>query len=226
VTDDRDDEEELLAWFKIHEVGAPAKRWTLFLYRDFLAFEPRKGRDFEIDREDLPEMVQKLESGLFLKRTLWVKLGSKTVAFQLPPDEFAAVKAWIGPPTEEDLKVALKRRLKWVVPIGILFVLAAAPVADQEWEPVSLTLGLGLITTAWFAKLWPHRNIFLLDSLWFACLAGNSIWLLSQEWGWFRFFMLVVQLLCVKAGWSEYRQFGPEKTPVADEQWQEDDRER
>jgi len=229
VTEEHDDHDpdEPLARFKIHEVGTPAKRWKLFVYRDFLEFEPRDdGRSYEIDRDEVPELVQKMEGGLFLRRVLMVKLGSKNVAFQFSPDDFAAVSAWIGPLTEEDLKVTLKRRLKWILPIGILFVFAALPVGEMDWDPVSLALGLGLITTAWLAKLWPHRNIFILDSLWFACLAANSVWMLSQEWSWFRCGLLVVQLLCVRAGWREYSRFAPEKMAGANEQWHEDDRER
>jgi hypothetical protein len=207
--------DEPLAWFDIHE-AAPAKKWTLSLFRDYLKLEPRDGKAYEIDRADVPERVQKIESWL-LRRGLIVTLGKKKVMFQLPSDAFAAVSAWIGPPTVEDLKVGLKRRLSWVVPIGILFVLSALPLGDLDWEPVSLALGLGLILTARLAKLWPHRNFFLIDSLWFASLAANSVWLLSQEWTWLRVGLLVLQLACVRSGWREYRRFAPEKIATEDD---------
>ena len=219
------DEEKPLARFKIHEVGAPTKTWKLFVFRDFLDFEPKDGRPYEIDRDEVPERIQKMD-GMLLRRVLLVKFKNKNVSFQLSPDDYAAITAWIGPPTEEDLKVALKRRLKWVVPIGILFVIAATPLGQEEWDAVSLTLGLGLITTAWLAKLWPSRNIFLVDSLWFACLAANSAWLLTKEWSWFRFGILVIQLLCIRGGWSEYRRFALENETEKNDRSQEADQEQ
>jgi hypothetical protein len=222
VNDDRDAEKPL-AWFDMHEGAAPTKKWTIWLYRDFIELEPADDRPYVIYRDEVPERVQKFDSGLFLRNAIMVTFGKKNIVFQLSPDAFSAVNAWIGPPSDEDLKVALKRRLKWVTPIGFLFVLSSLPIGELDWQPISLSLGLGLILTGRLAKLWPHRNFFLIDSLWFASLAANSVWLLTQEWGWFRFFLLVLQLLCVRSGWREYRRFAPEKMKGADEAWHERD---
>jgi hypothetical protein len=198
-----------LAWFDIHEAGAPTKKWTILLFRDYFELEPTTGKSHFIDRAELPEKVQKLDTWL-LPRGLMVTLGKKNVMFQFPPDTYSAVSAWIGPPSHEDLKFALKRRLRWVTPIGILFVLSAFPIVDQDWDPVSLALCLGLILTARLAKLWPHRTCFLIDSLWFLSLAANNVWLLAQEWSSFRLGLLLLQLACVRSGWREFRRFAPE----------------
>ena len=220
------DSERPLAWFDIHEGAAPTKKWTILLYRDFFELERADGRPYVIYRDEVPERVQKFESGLFLRNAIMVTLGHKNIVFQLSPDAFSAVNAWIGPPSDEDLTFALKRRLKWVTPIGLLFVFGALPIGHLDWDPVALSLGLGLILTARLAKLWPHRNFFLIDSLWFGCLAANSIWFLSQEWDWLRFFLLVLQLLCIRSGWREYRRFAPEKMKRAEEQLQDDSQDR
>jgi hypothetical protein len=115
------------------------------------------------------------------------------------------------------LKVALKRRLGWVTPLGLLFVLAALPIGERDWEPFSLAMGLGLILTARFSKLWPHRVFFAIDALWFAGLAANSVWLLSHEWSWLRAGLLVLQLLLVRSGLREYRRFAPDRMAPAPE---------
>jgi hypothetical protein len=224
VTEDHD-REEPLAWFDMHETAAPTKKWRILLYCDLFELEPADGRPYVIYRDEVPERVQKFESGLFLRNSIMVMIGKKNTVFQLSPDAFSAVNAWIGPPGEEDLQWALKRRLKWVTPIGLLFVFGSLPIGHLEWDPVALSLGLGLILTARLAKLWPSRSFFLLDSLWFACLAANSIWLLTEDWGWWRCFMLVLQLLCVRSGWREYRRFAPHKMNGAAEegQWTADD---
>ena len=207
--------DEPLARFPVTEAGKPAGGWTLEFYPDYLRLVPADGDLVEVDRADLPERVRVFERGLFLRRLIAVKIGRRSVPFQLLPDGFAALKAWVGPPTEADLRASLKRRLGWVTPVGLIFVLTALPLGHLDWDPVALGLGLGLILTARLARLWPHRAFFLVVAGWFALLAANSAWLLYQEGGWFRAVVLAFQLMLAWNGWREYRRFAP--TPPADE---------
>jgi len=215
VSTDREADEPL-ARYPVTEANPAGTKWTLALYPDYFRVEARDDGPYEVDRADVSERVQTFDQGLFLRRVLAVRLKKNKLLFRLEPEAFAAVRAWIGPPTAEDLQVALKRRLGWVTPLGLLFVVAALPIGDRDWEPVSLALGLGLILTARFAKLWPHRVFFAIDALWFAGLAANSVWLLSHEWSWLRAGLLVVQLLLVRSGWREYRRFAPDRAATAE----------
>ena len=196
-----------VACYEITEAAASKKPWALSLYADHFQLETLDGEPHEVGRAELRERVQTIEGGLLLPRMLVVKLGKKKVIFRLSPEAFAALKAWIGPPTLEDLKLGLKRRLSWVVPLGFLFVLTSLPIGNLPWNPVSLGLGLALVLTGSMAKLWPHRIFFALDSLWFSFLAANSIWLLIHEWSWLRLVALLVQLVLVRSGFREYRRF-------------------
>lgn len=207
---------EPLARFAMTAAAAPAKAWTLAVYADSWRLIPDAGDPHDVARAEVPDRVQTFD-GLLLRHMLGVKLGSKVVLFKLAPEAFAAVRAWIGPPTAADLRAHLKRRLKWVFPIGLLFVLTAMPMGDLDWEPVSLALGLGLILTGRMAKLWPHRVFFAVDAVWFAGLAANSGWLLAQEWGWLRAALFVLQLSLIGSGWREYRRFAPERMAPADD---------
>jgi hypothetical protein len=206
--------DEPLARFPVIEAGKPAGGWALEFYPDYLRLEPAAGDPVEVDRADLPERVQVFDRAMFIPRVLAVKIGRRSVLFQLPPDGFAALKAWTGPPTEADLRVGLKRRLGWVTPVGLLFVFLALPVGGADWDPVSLGLGLGLILTARLARLWPHRAFFLVAAGWFLLLAANTAWLLYLDWGWFPAVVLTFQLLLAWTGWREYRRFAP--PPPAD----------
>jgi hypothetical protein len=201
------DPDEPLVAYRVHESGSPEKRWDLELYPDFIGLEEPDERWHEIDRADVAEKVQALDRALFLRRVLVVTLRKKTVFLQLTPESFDAVKAWIGPPTQADLLAALQRRLRWITPIGLLFVFAALPIGGMDWDVVMLGLGLGLILTARLSKLWPHRVFFAVDALWFLCLAANSVWLLTQEWNGLRLGLLVLQLMLVRSGLKEYHRF-------------------
>jgi hypothetical protein len=206
---------EPLASYEIIEATGKDKKWRLSLYSDYLRLQPPAGDSHEIDRADFPERVQTTEGGLILPPFLVVTFGKKPMTFRLSPDVFADVRAWIGPPTPADLKISLKRRFAWVLPAGFLFVVTALPIGNLPLEPVSLGLGLALIVTGTLAKLSPHRILFILDTLWFAGLAANSVRLLVEDWSWWHLVLLFVQLKLVESGWREYHRFAPQ--PIVEE---------
>src|SRR5262249_25550068 len=139
---------------------------------DNFQLETLDGELHEVGRAELRERVQRMEGGLGVPRMLVVTLGKKQEFFKLSPEVFAAFVEWMGPPTLEDLKRSLKRRLSWVIPLGALIVLTSLPIGQAIGNPVSLGLGLTLILTGTLAKVWPHRILFALDSLWFSFLSA------------------------------------------------------
>jgi len=202
-----------LACYEIVDAST-SKKWALSLFPDNFQLETLDGELHEVGRAELRERVQTMEGGLGVPRMLVVTLGKKQEFFKLSPEVFAAFVEWMGPPTLEDLKRSLKRRLSWVIPLGALIVLTSLPIGKMIGNPVSLGLGLTLILTGTLAKVWPHRILFALDSLWFSFLSANSIWLLFQEWSWLRLGVLLVQLALVRSGFREYRRFAPVRTPA------------
>jgi hypothetical protein len=207
---------EPLASYEIAEATRKDKKWTLSLYPDHLRLQPPEGDPQEVDRAKLPEQVQMTDGGWLLPPLLFVTLGKKRLGFRLSPELYADIRSWIGPPTPADLKIALKRRFAWVLPAGFLFMLTALPVGNLPLEPVSLGLGLALIVTGMFAKLAPHRILFVLDTLWFSGLAADSVRLLVEDWSWWRLVLLFLQLKLVESGWREYRRFAPQPAAEGD----------
>lgn len=209
--------EEPLARYDVVEAGKPGMNWELTLYADHLCLEAPDTKRRYIEWAERHERVQAHDRMMLVPRVLLVKLGKKNVMFQLEPQALAAVKAWIGPPTIEDLKVSLKRRLSWVLPIGILFVFTALPVGGLPWEPVSFGLGLALLLSGLLSKAWPHRIFFALESLWFCSLAANSIWLLADGWSWMQSILLLLQLVLAWRGFQEYHRFAPNRMAPPDD---------
>lgn len=207
--------DEPLARFPVTEAGKPNVAWSLEFFPDALRLEPADGDPLEVDRADVPERVQVYDRMAFIPRVMGVKIGRRSVPFQLSPEAFAALKAWIGPPTEADLRVSLKQRIGWATPVGLIFVLTALPIGRADWDPFALAFGLGLILTARLARLWPHRMFFLAVAGWLLLLAANSAVVLYFEWGWFRAVVLALQLMLAWNAGREYRRFAP--PPPADE---------
>lgn len=202
--------DEPLARYKIHEAGVPDKRWTLFIFADRLEFESADGRVREILWDDRHSRLQLHDRAFLLRRLVVVKAGKKNLMFQLQPEAYERVKGWYGPLGVEDLKIALKRRMAWVIPIGILFIFGSTPLANLPFEPVSFGLGVGLIATGLLSRLVPHRMFFLADSLWFCTLAATSIVVLIDDWSWLRAFFLVLQIQLAWRGFQEFHRFAPE----------------
>jgi hypothetical protein len=196
---------EPLACYEITDVAS--KKWALSLFPDSFQLETLDGELHEVSRAELRERVQATGGGLLVPRLLVVKLGKNQEFFRPSPEVFAAFVEWMGPPTPEDLKRSLKRRLSWVIPLGMLFVLTSLPIGQINANPISLGLGLALVLTGTLAKVWPHRILFALDALWFSFLSANTIWLLIHEWSWLRLLLLWVQLALVRSGFREYRRF-------------------
>lgn len=206
-----------IAWYEIIEAGSSEKKWMLLLYPDYFRLERADGELHEVDRVELPERVQMFDNPPFLRRTLLAKLGKKSVFFKLSPEVFASFTAWIGPPTREDLRVSLRRRFSWVLPIGILLVLTSLPLGELSWDPLSFGMGLALIVTATLTKRWPHRSLFALDSLWFAFSAAYLTWLLVEEWSWLRLMLIVLQLGLINSGLRDYFRLAPERMATESE---------
>ena len=49
------------------------------------------------------------------------------------------------------------------------------------FDVVGFALGVGLIALAILARVAPHRNLFLLDAIWFLLLAADTVWTVVGE---------------------------------------------
>lgn len=205
------------------EVVAEAGRkgpWTISLDADRLTIAAVNGvESFEIARAEAEEKAELRESAL-TNPFLIVSIPKKKVVFKLDRDQAVLFKNWMGPPTMAGLRAALKRRLRWSLPIGILFVLASLPLpANPEagleavpFDPVIASFGVSLLVLSILTRLWHRRVLFLLDGIWFSLLALNlAAGIVRGDSPWW---IIVVMLLIMgaKSGFSEYRRFALLKT--------------
>ena len=172
-----------------------------------------RSESIQILRADAEEKIV-LHEWLSFKN-LVITIQKEKVVIGLERSQFALLKEWLGPPTIRGLKVALKKRLNWCLPIGILFVLTSIPLpADPEvgleavpFDAVSAFLGASLIAITILARIWFRRILFLLDGVWLSLLAldatvgifrGDSLW-----WA----ISVIALILGAKGGFSEYQRF-------------------
>ena len=203
------------------EVTAQAGRkgvWTVTLSTDELKIIAVDGSEsFQIARADAEEKTELRESRI-TKPFLIVSFPKKKVVFQLDHDQVAPYKAWLGPPTMKGLKLALRRRLRWSLPIGVLFVIISIPLpADPEtgleavpFDAISAFLGVSLIGLGILSRFWPRRILFFLDGIWFSLLALDVAMgiFTGRDSTWWAI-LVIVLIFVAKSGFSEYKRFAP-----------------
>ncbi len=200
--------------FEITELSGQQKSWLLTIEPNYLEFEAPDGTVEEVRRSEASTRI-KLVNGWFFQRGVSLTIEGKFKIFKFPVEAFDAITDWVGPPTMDDLKRALRQRFAWVLPLGGLFIFSALPIGELPLEPVPLGLGIGLLLTGLASKIYSHRSLFLLDSLWFLCLSLWTVWYLTLEFSGFRLGFLLIQLLAAQGGITEFRQFAHLKSENA-----------
>jgi hypothetical protein len=140
----------------------------------------------------------------------------KAKAFQLDSEAYETVESWLKPYTRQDVATILKARLKWTLPIALLFMFTSLPLPGNEVEglaPVPFDLfgfglGVGLIVLGVLARVKPNRNLFLVDAVWFMLLAAENAWTVVERggsWWWLLFSAFLVWVALTPLGF--YRRF-------------------
>ena len=190
--------------------------WKVTLEADALTLAAVDGppsESIQILRADAEEKIV-LHEWLFV-RMLVITIQKERVDVELERSQVALLKEWLGPPTIRRLKVALRRRLYWCLPIGIMFVFSSLPFpANPEagleavpFDAVSAFLGVSLIAVSILTRIWFRRILFLWEGVWLSLSAlnltvgifrGDSLW-----WA----ITVIGLILVAKGGFSEYQRF-------------------
>jgi hypothetical protein len=183
--------------FPLTEIGPKARaQWWLTILPTHLALaDAPGGQPYVILRQQMMNSVIFME-GL---RSLALKEPRK-VNLQLTREGAKAVAEWIGRPFLASFY--LNRRYRMLLPWAVVWTLGSLmPLlpglvsARALFDPMALVLGLVLFGMWGVAKWRPHPILFLMDAIWFLCVAvrlASHILYLHQSKGWF---VIVVLLL-------------------------------
>lgn len=191
-------------------LSRPAQPWMLRLFAQGLRLTPqREGeRAIHLLRSELATHVDLVNFGV-TRRTLVVRKPKRL--FKLDPAAWAQLTAWIG--RDARLRIALRQRLGFGVPVGIFMLITSLPLPGNaeagiegvSFNPLFATLGVFLIAGAILARRRPHPALFLLDSTWFAVLAGTLVWRVIHGGSPLWLILAVLQLLLVWSGVGLFR---------------------
>lgn len=156
------------------EMGKTDGAWNLTLYPAHLALAESPGeRPYVILREEVMKSAMLIEG-----MRVFTLSKPRTATFKLTPEGVASLAEWIGKPALAAFY--LRRRYGWVLPVAAIWIIGslpmpASPAGGLEAKPFDLLgCGLGLtLVVSWALARWrPHPALFLVDSIWFLCLAG------------------------------------------------------
>ena len=192
-------------------LSRPVQPWSLRLFPEGLRLTPQREGEppIHILRSELATHVDLVNFGL-ARHTLAIRKPRKRL-FKLDPAGWAQLTEWVG--GDARLRIALRQRIGWGVPLGVLMLLTSLPVpgnvdAGIEGVPFnafSATMGLFLIVGATLSRRRPHPALFLLDSAWFAALGGTFVWRVIQGGSPLWLLLAALQLLLVWSGISLFR---------------------
>ncbi len=198
----------------VEGTGGRQKIWTVSLQS--------KQIEFSHDADDVhhelkrSEVAGKLElvNGFLVRRTMVATLEKKHV-FRFDAPSYQRLQKWLGPPTLLDLGNALKRRMRWSIMVGIILIVTSLPMDgesgsgedDLPFKPWNCLLGAVLMASGLIHLFKPHRILFLVDSFWFGCLGGWTLYRLFTGGHWSWGLMLAVEGYLIIDGLNQYRRF-------------------
>jgi hypothetical protein len=197
--------------FEGREVSKGKRKWTFELSGDRLVAIDVFGARQGFTRAAVPGHLE-VPVLLFGESVLILKRPSRIVV-QVPKEDHRAVVAWLGPPNHAMLQAEGGLSLAFCLPVGLLIMalslnlLGAPPDSAQgaSVDVVGVLIGTIFITAALLMKVRPSPWNFLVVTLLFAVLAGDSLVAMLQgrrSWYW-----LFFVAMCVVFGIQNFRKF-------------------
>ena len=201
---------EAVPQFQAEEIAPSKRKWQVSLHPGHLALLPAgEAQPYVFVRDDFFTKVELFPGMRFLALRTPLKVNLK-----LTRPGADALHGWFGPPKRAQLKLLLKRRYAFSVPVAVLFVLVALPFpgaaspGDKSlpFQPLNLAFGLTLLGLWAWSKIQPHPILFLLDSIWFAALAIGHFLLLCRSHHWWWSIWTILLLWMAVAGFRRWQQ--------------------
>ena len=196
----------------VAELGKPQRVWKLVFFPEGMRAEPLFERPpVHVMRGEAMKVLRLVETLPAPALLLKVK---PRASLRLDEPAYQAVSEWLG--RDLHLALALRGRLGWTIPIGVLFLLTSLPipgdpaagVAGTPFSPISAVLGGALLLQGILSRLWPHRIFLALDALWFLALAADTVRLvLTAGWSPLWLALGAFQVMLAVTGVRQFRRF-------------------
>lgn len=195
----------------VAELGRPQNVWKLVFFPEGLRAEPQFEREaVHVMRGEVLKSLRLLET--LPAPALVLNKGRPRASLRLDEAAYRATIEWLG--RDLHLQLALRGRLGWTIPIGVIFLLSSLPipgnpaagVSGAPFSPIPAVLGGMLILQGILSRVWPHRIYMALDALWFTALAADTVRLVMAG-GWSPLWLILgaFQVMLAVTGLRQFR---------------------
>jgi hypothetical protein len=197
----------------VESVSPPGQRYTLRLFPDGFRIDPEDDRveaRVHLRRTELSQID--LVDTPAAPHTLVVRAPRKRL-FRFQTPAWPVFLAWLG--REALFRMALRKRLAYAIPLGIVMALTGLPlpgnpaagVPGTPFDPLWTGLGLLLVGNGLVARQRPHPALFLSDALWLVLMAGTLVWWVLQGRNVAWLILVVLQVHLAWKGVGLYQEF-------------------
>jgi len=162
----------------VEQAAQPPRAWRIAFGRDEAwLFVPDEESAFAFTHAEMAEHANIMLWGNFVILGLRGLLpDGRAIAFKVEGDAKGALRRWLRSNQRVHVERALKRRLRFSLPLGIFMTLMALPILRPNVEPFTLVFGLGIAALAIVAPRAPRPVLLAVDGvLWLALGAGNVV---------------------------------------------------
>jgi hypothetical protein len=168
------------------QAAKPPRAWRLALGRDEAWLSvPGEESAFVLTHAELAEHGNLLRWARFIAIVLrGLAPDGRAIAFKIEGEGIAMFRSWILSARQIHVEKALKKRLRFSLPIGLFVAATALPILGPRLDPFALVFGAGLAVLALVGPRFPRPSMFAVEAvLWFALgashlmsLIGGSTW--------------------------------------------------
>lgn len=125
----------------------------------------------------------------------------KRITLWLPTEAAVeTLRQWLGQKRMLHVAKALKKRLRFSLPLGLFVGLSSTPLLLDRWDPFAFVFGVGLVGLAIVSPYRPHHALFAIDgALWLSLATSNVIDTVRTGVRYSLFFTLVQVMLAFGA---------------------------
>ncbi len=162
----------------VEQAATPPRTWRLALGRDEAwLFVPTESSAFALSHAELAEHASILPWSRFVALVVHGLLpGGRAIAFKIEGDAIEPLRRWVTSMRELHVGSALRKRLRYSLPLGIFVAATALPILGPGFDPFALAFGAGIALLAVVGPRAPRRGFFAVEALlWFSLAASHVV---------------------------------------------------
>lgn len=161
----------------VEQAAKPPRSWRLALGRhEAWLFAPAESSAFALTHAELAQHATILPWSRFVALVVRGLLpDGRAIAFKIEGAAIDPFRRWVTSMRELHVASALRKRLRYSLPLGIFIAATALPILGPGFDPFALAFGAGIAILAAVGPRAPRRGLFAVEALLWLSLAASHV---------------------------------------------------